>query len=376
MVGMNRDASADGLDAMLASIERGHVRTLFAESTHAAIERLRTHARATGRATVVHCWRRLPDVHAVVDETVAALARAALDAWPDWYAGAPRNFVSRNGTEAAALNSAALRAVLASRPGVNARWLRAAIGRCAEKRIPLLSDFAASLQAYQLCVAISLDGPIVAMALDADPGEEGMGPHASPRASRLRAFAHAAAWLAKEADARLIAVVPETLGRNAALDSITYGACHVEDHAAVALRMDQVSTMTTVWPVLGRPHPASPGECILAERLAADPELRGLFHFNRRLDTVRDTSHLVDLVWPDGGVIVEVDGWGHLMPRNYRGDRHRDYELLISGYVVLRLPHEQVLEDPAIALEKIRDVVHFRRRGRSETAPRIAQGAK
>jgi hypothetical protein len=41
---------------------------------------------------------------------------------------------------------------------------------------------------------------------------------------------------------------------------------------------------------------------------------------------------------------------------------------------VLRLPHEQVLEDPGIAVEKIRDVVHFRR-GRSAIAPRIAQGA-
>jgi very-short-patch-repair endonuclease len=61
------------------------------------------------------------------------------------------------------------------------------------------------------------------------------------------------------------------------------------------------------------------------------------------------------------------------MSRNYRGDRHRDYELLISGYVVLRLPHEQVLEDPAIAVEKIRDVVRFRR-ARSEMLPRVAQG--
>jgi len=374
MVAANCNEGADAVDALLASIEPGEVRTMFVESTTAAVERLRAHARASGRATVVHRWRRLPDVHAVVDETVAAVARAALDAWPDWYAGAPRRFVAGNGTEAAVLNDAALQSVLASRRGVNAVWLGAAVTRCVQARVPLLADFAAAVQVRQLCVALSWDGPIVAMALDADPEGEQAQP-APPPASRLRAFANAVAWIAKEAEARLVAVLPENLDRNAALDSITYGACHLKDRPAVGRATDHDRVMTTVWPILGRPHPASAGECILAERLAADPELRGLFHFNRRIGTVRDTSHLVDLVWPDGGVIVEVDGWGHMMARNYRGDRHRDYELLISGYVVLRLPHEQVLEDPAIAVEKIRDVVHFRRRGRSEIAPRIAHGA-
>jgi very-short-patch-repair endonuclease len=373
MAAANWQDRADEVDTWFASIDAGEVRTLFVESTIAAMERLRTHARATGRPTVVHCWRRLPDVHAVVDETVAAVAKAALDAWPDWYVGAAVHFASGNGTEAAAHNEAARRAVLASQPGVSAAWLRAAVARCAEKRVPLLTDFAVAVQARQLSVALSSGGPIVAMVLDAQPrtGETRPPP---PRPSRLRAFANAAAWLAKEAGARLVAVLPESLVRSAAIDSITYGACHLEARVDTEHPADQARPMTTVWPILGRPHPGSPGECLLAERLADDPELHGLFHFNRRIGTVRDTAHLVDLVWPDGGVIVEVDGWGHLMSRNYRGDRHRDYELLISGYLVLRLPHEQVLEDPAIAVEKIRDVVHFRR-GRSEIAPRIAQGA-
>jgi len=373
MAAANCENRADEVDMLLASIGPGEVRTLFVESTGAAMDRLRAHARATGRPTVVHCWRRLPDVHKVVDETVAAVARAALDAWPDWYVGAAVHFVSGNGTEAAAINGAARRAVLASLRGVNAAWLRAAATRCAERRVPLLTDFAAAVQARQLSVALSSGGPIVAMVLDAQPktGETSPPP---PRASRLRAFANAAAWFAKEAGARLVAVLPESLVRSTALDSITYGACHLEPRADAADPADPDRLTTTVWPILGRPHPGSPGECVLAEWLAADPELRGLFHFNRRIDTVRATSHLVDLVWLDGGVIVEVDGWGHLMTRNYRGDRHRDYELIISGYLVLRLPHEQVLEDPGIAVEKIRDVVHFRR-GRSAIAPRIAQGA-
>jgi very-short-patch-repair endonuclease len=363
----------DGFDNLLESIGPGEVRTVFAASTYAAMARLRGHARATGRATIVHCWRRLPNVHTVIDETVAAVARAAFDAWPDWYPGVPRSFASGNGTEAALLNQAALRGVLDSRTGVNAAWLRTTAARCAEGRAPLLADFAAAVQARQLSVALSPDGPIVAMVLDSESqGEKTQAP--PPPASRLRAFASASAWLAREAGARVVAVLPESLSRHIALDSITYEACHLEGRTAPEVSGGADYPMTTIWPILGRPHPASKGECLLAERLAADPELRGLFHFNRRIVTVRDTTPLVDLVWPDGRVVVEVDGWGHLMQPAFRGDRLRDYELLISGYLVLRLPHDQVLEDLEIAVDKIRDVVHFRRRG-SQSAPRTAERA-
>ena len=52
-----------------------------------------------------------------------------------------------------------------------------------------------------------------------------------------------------------------------------------------------------------------------------------------------------------------------LVPRNYLviGDRHRDYELVLSGYTVLRLANDEVLQDFGRAVEKIRDVVRLRR---------------
>jgi hypothetical protein len=188
MVAAIGEGNVDEIDTWLASIGPGEVRTLFVGSAPAAMAQLRVHADATASVTVVHCWRRLPDVHAVVDETVAALARAAFDAWPDWYPGAPRRFVSGNGTEAAVLNDAALRAVVGWRAGVNIPWLRAAVARCAERRVPLLADFAATVQARQLSIALSSEGPIVAMALDAEPEHEGT-PAPEPSAPRLHAFA-------------------------------------------------------------------------------------------------------------------------------------------------------------------------------------------
>jgi very-short-patch-repair endonuclease len=75
-----------------------------------------------------------------------------------------------------------------------------------------------------------------------------------------------------------------------------------------------------------------------------------------------DTEFLVDLVWADGKVIVEVDGYQYHSNRQaFSADRRRDYELTVSGYLVLRLPHDEVMDDVELALEKIRDMVHFRR---------------
>jgi very-short-patch-repair endonuclease len=40
---------------------------------------------------------------------------------------------------------------------------------------------------------------------------------------------------------------------------------------------------------------------------------------------------------------------------------HRDYELALSGYTVLRLANDEVVQDFGRAIEKIRDLVRLRR---------------
>jgi very-short-patch-repair endonuclease len=44
----------------------------------------------------------------------------------------------------------------------------------------------------------------------------------------------------------------------------------------------------------------------------------------------------------------------------FASDRQRDFELRTSGYAVLRLPHASVVDDPAGAIEKIRQVARLR----------------
>jgi hypothetical protein len=69
----------------------------------------------------------------------------------------------------------------------------------------------------------------------------------------------------------------------------------------------------------------------------------------------------VDLLWRDGKVVVELDGPEHERDPNYGADRHRDYELLVAGYLVLRLTNAEVELDLDRSLEKVRRVVNLRR---------------
>jgi very-short-patch-repair endonuclease len=100
---------------------------------------------------------------------------------------------------------------------------------------------------------------------------------------------------------------------------------------------------------------------MLAKRLAQDEMLAGLFQFNIRVGTGYGSQFLVDLVWVEGRIVVEVDGYEFHCDRGaFSADRRRDYELVISGYLVLRLPQDEVVEDVELAVEKIRDVVQYR----------------
>ena len=100
----------------------------------------------------------------------------------------------------------------------------------------------------------------------------------------------------------------------------------------------------------------------LAAMLRADNELAPLFRFNWLVDTVRGSRPRVDLVWVDGRLVVELDGYpDHSTRRALIGDRHRDYELMLSGYTVLRLANDEVEQDYGRAIEKIRDLVRLRR---------------
>ena len=66
----------------------------------------------------------------------------------------------------------------------------------------------------------------------------------------------------------------------------------------------------------------------------------------------------VDFFWRAERVIVEVDGRAtHLTPQAFENDRHRDADLAMLGYQVLRFTWRQVLYEPALVLRAVEAVL-------------------
>jgi hypothetical protein len=56
----------------------------------------------------------------------------------------------------------------------------------------------------------------------------------------------------------------------------------------------------------------------------------------------------VDCLWPDAGLIVELDGRGfHDTPMAFESDRARDRELIAAGWRVIRVTYRQLRREPA-----------------------------
>lgn len=321
------------------------------------------------RRFVACSWEEPPAVPGVIDAVVEAMADAALALWPAWYArdGKPNGLGMVDRLDADLLRGA--------RQAVATVWLRAAAERCRSERRPLPDGFPLAVHASQLALAIE---PRRLFLVFCVTGE-------APRRERLYGLARAAEWFARETAATVFVLVPAALPEQGEWDNINFDQVWLDRREDAVVQPPPAGEDGThrvqpapgtaeggratgsfwIWPLQGVPHPNSEGEQLLAARLGRDAELAGLFEFNQPVRTVRDRRYTVDLLWAAGRLVVEVDGYRwHSDPAAFRHDRQRDYELIVSGYVVLRLPHDEVVADLESAVEKIRDVVAFRRRNR------------
>ncbi|MEO1593165.1 MAG: DUF559 domain-containing protein, partial [Cyanobacteria bacterium J06632_22] len=283
----------------------------------------------------------------LINSVCQQLASVALALWPTWYSQTALFYETKHSSDAL-LNRFACLDLRASRGGINLPWLKEAVQACMQNKVPILKDFPTGLQLSQLTLAIE-PGPLrIAIALT--------DPH--PLDHRLFALAKALPWLAKQTQAEVSLLIPKTLAESPALAPILYEAVTLPTPPPSAASPEAKHTL---YPLIGRPHPFSPGEQKLAQWLVQDAELGSLFRFNQPVQTVNQSRYLVDLLWAAGRVVVEIDGYQYHSSRDsFSRDRQRDYELLISGYIVLRLPHDEVIDDVKVAVDKIRDVVRFR----------------
>jgi very-short-patch-repair endonuclease len=366
-----------GATEVVERAERGRVTTIFCTPVALARSQIRAAAEELDPVPTLVAleWTHAPSLARELDEIGAALASAAQSLWPAWYVTAEERF------EAAPCDGSSLGTLLAKVslrfPGASASWLREAYRRCERGKLPVVRNVASAEQVRQLSLALDPARLVFALSVDV----------ADVAPARLRGLARAAEWLAHEARAKTLLLVPEGWRGRPELDHVTYGAVSLETDAPYA--PDRPSERpqadldaspatyaageavgngapkdasdlphVTVGPIAGKPHPSSEVEQLVYARLAADPELAGLFEFNQRLSAFGDKHYIVDIVWRTGRLVVELDGQEHNGQIAYARDRERDYRLLVSGYATLRVPNAEVWVDVDSVITKIRNVVH------------------
>ena len=300
-----------------------------------------------------------PTVELIVDQAIELLAETALQLWPNWFSDA--NFTAcRNDTLGHLAAGVIARESARRTAGLSPAWAKAAAQLALDDRPPRVSSTPPSVEIAQLALAINRSGLVFVADIDA------AGDVRNPAA-----LVRALEWIARHSRSAVVALFSELPPNEPPFDRIMYGAHVVAADSLASNGLYQGNALpdsTWIAPWRGLPHPLSEIEQRLAKALERDAELSPLFAFNQFVDTVRGSRPRVDLVWMEGRLIIELDGYGsHGNPMAFMYDRHRDYELTLSGYTVLRLANEEIAQDLEKAIDKIRDLVELcRTRSRLE----------
>lgn len=286
---------------------------------------------------------------AIINEVITCLAETALRLWPTWYHDADVSF-NICGNDSLGRQAACVLASEAGRKiaGVLPFWAEQATVLALSGHVPRVSGLQAATEFEQLAKVISPNGLILVVSLPS-----------AYLATEAEALVRALEWLSKTC--AVVALFDKLPVNKPPFDRISYGAYVVSSEPSPEVTDPIPPTNVWIAPWRGMPHPLSEAEKRLAAMIAADNELKVLFSFNQSVATVCGSSPKVDLLWAEGRLVVELDGYeSHGNRTAFAQDRHRDYELMLSGYAVLRLTNVEIAQDCEKALEKIRDLVRLR----------------
>jgi very-short-patch-repair endonuclease len=314
------------LGARIFELPRGERLTLIGIDREGVRNALKAEVGTRSALLLESAGGRTPEK--IIDHLLDDLAALALERWPRWYGRdelAPAGFVDQ----------------IKADPLISAPWLRAAAKRAGSGNQPRFRKAAKGMEFVQLMHAIDPADPVLIATVD------------SVEPARAAPMIHALEWCAEQGASVVATFVtqPQTI---APFDRILYGA------------LDVISKIEPVRarfiPAQSRAHHASAIEQQVEAALRDDAELAPLFVCNEIVSIGSlGSAPRVDLLWREGRVVVELDGPDHQEDSKFASDRHRDYELLVAGYLVLRITNNQVQTDLQRAIEKIRAVVRFRR---------------
>ena len=300
-------AAAEIVQAV-GDLQPGQGLVLVVADRHEIMEALRA---AAGRAALMLTPADARGTTAVLQHLLDDLAALALARWPDW----PRQ---------------------QNAPGP---WMRAAARLAGSGHPPRLRRSAPEIEFDGLRRIVDPGGLVLIAEIDP----------ISPR--RARAMIDALEWCAGRG-APTVALLSHRPQSVPPYDRLLYGARELRT-APEPVEQRFVASGSA-------PHPASETEKRVKAALDRDAELAPLFACNQLVTGVEGRPPRVDLLWRAGRVVVELDGPEHQSAPAFASDRHRDYELLVAGYYVLRITNDQVATDLQRAVEKIRAVVRLR----------------
>ncbi len=291
---------------------------------------------------------------AVVEQVLNLLAETARRLWPIWFTD-----VSFDGCRNDTLGRLAVGAIARSVAGqiaeLSSSWTEEAARLVLDGRLPRVIGTPPAVEFGNLSRAISRTGLVIV----ADAGA------ALRTASNPAAAVRALEWMAQVAHVSVAALFAELPPTEPPFEHLLYGARDVMPDAVPAFadsNLPVINGEPWIAPWRGRPHPLSEIERRLAQAIVADAELAPFFAFNQIIETVRGSRPRVDLAWTAGRLVVEVDGYdSHGSRTAFMNDRHRDYELILSGFTVLRLANDEIAQDYGKAIEKIRALVRLQK---------------
>lgn len=353
---------ADDIGPWLDKVEPGRPASVFTDDvadTHNAIEQILTSRNDPARVVTLS-WLHVPPLGNELGQLVSALTQAAFKLYPFLYG--LKQSPSKRWTEADVETAA--HDVTRRFPGVLGSACRQILGDCHRGRLPDLGKLPNGTQVRQLALAVEPERLVILVAVHDATASKGS----------LRALAQGAEWLAANAEARVILVLPLAISGASELDHVTYTACLFaasekpagapgpakpvrKTKNAKASSGSAETPVVSTSPVVGDPHPGSDSEQELYRHICDDAELRLLFAYNQRITTTYGTKPVVDLLWKAGRLVIEIDGDDHRGPRMFVQDRRRDFELLMSGYRVIRFTSSNVVEHVDLVLKDIRAAV-------------------
>jgi very-short-patch-repair endonuclease len=246
---------------------------------------------------------------------------------------------------------------------ISPHWVTAAVRVAGSGRSLRRMSVDSTIQAAQLSLTLSPPGMILFL-----PFDETYEPEPAAVAVAL------VEWTARHTESVVVPIIPAGWPSAYPVDRLLCNAWRIEDRHEPGIFAESGGAGSKPGPVessarrvaeisviVGQPHPLSDVEKRVWAHLSRDAELGSLFRCNQTVTTRRGSRPRVDLLWSEGAVVVELDGYPDHSGRDaFERDRHRDYELLMSGYHVLRLTNDEVNRDLEAAVGKIRDVVDWR----------------